>query len=401
MKPLAYKMRPTSFDDVIGQDHLVGKNGVIYKMLETNKLFSMILSGPPGTGKTTISEIITDKYELHHAKFNASTDNKAALKSIIDANKHYGSLLLIIDEIHRMKKDVQDYLLRYVEDGSIIMVGLTTLNPYHAINPAIRSRCHILQLKEIQDEDIIKVLEKAHIFYNPSVSIDQDVFSYIASIAAGEIRTAINMLETLMIIEDKHLTIEYAVNTIQKPNLALDKDGDNYYDILSGLQKSIRGSDVDAALHYLARLIVLEDLDSIIRRLLVIAYEDIGLANPSVGPRTYAAAQTALMVGLPEARIPLGNIVVDLALSPKSNSTYLAIDAALKDVASGKSGPLPNNLKNTKLYKYPHDYPSTFVNQQYMPNNLLSRKYYTPKDTGKYERAIKQRYEVIQELKKK
>jgi len=401
MKPLAFKIRPTSFEEVIGQDHIVGKNGVITRMLDSSKLFSMILYGPPGSGKTTVAGIISTTYEFEHAKFNASTDNKAMLKSIIDAGKNYHSIILIIDEIHRMKKDIQDYLLKFLEDGSVVMIGLTTLSPYHSINPAIRSRCHILKFNSHSNDNIIIALKRAKESYDKDIIVDDDVYKYIAESANEEIRTAINMLETLLIANDGHIDLKLAETIIQIPNLSLDKDGDNYFDILSGLQKSIRGSHVDAALHYLARLIVLQDLDSIIRRLLVIAYEDIGLANPELCARIYPASQSVLMVGLPEAKIILGNIVVDLALSPKSNSTYLAIDQAVKDVESGKSGSLPKNLKNPKLYKYPHSFPGAYVVQDYLPENIKDVKYYIPKETGKYERAIKQRFDMINEIKNK
>lgn len=392
MEPLAYRLRPTDFDQIIGQTHLIGPDGVITNMLNKNRLLSMILYGNPGTGKTTIATIVAKKANMNVRNFNASIDNKAKLKSIVAEE----NVLLILDEIHRMKKDIQDFLLPHLESGHIIMIGITTVSPYHSVNPAIRSRCHIYRLNDFSDSDIYELLLKTakELEYN----LEDDVARYISTAAGKEIRTALNMLESLMIVGEVNL--ERAEEIIQEPNLSLDKNGDNYFELLSGLQKSIRGSDVNSALHYLAKLLIIEDLVSITRRLKVIAYEDIGLANPDVGPRVFAACESALQLGMPEARIPLATITVDLALSPKSNSAYAALDEAIADVKAGNTGQLPTHLKNRYKYVYPHNYPGALVKQRYFPTN--ERKlYYKPKTTGKYEKALKDRYKIIEDFFKK
>lgn len=392
MEPLAYRIRPNDFKDVIGQDHLIGENGVITLMLKNNRLLSMILYGNPGTGKTTIANIVAKKANMNVRHFNASIDNKAKLKSIVEEE----NVLLILDEIHRMKKDIQDFLLPHLESGHITMIGITTVSPYHSVNPAIRSRAHIYRLRDFNERDIYHYLLK--ISGDLDYILAEDVAGYISYAAGKEIRTALNMLESLMIVGEVNL--ERAQEIIMEPNLALDKDGDNYYELLSGLQKSIRGSDVNSSLHYLAKLIILEDLVSICRRLRVIAYEDIGLANPEIGPRVHAATESAIQLGLPEARIPLSVIVVDMALSPKSNSAYVALDTAIQDVKAGNTGQLPSHLKNKKQYKYPHSYPNALLKQRYFPTSDRKR-YYEAKETGKYEKALKQRYDVIEDFFKK
>jgi len=397
MKPLAHKVRPTTFDEVFGQNHIVGKNGIVRKMLEKDKLFSMIFYGNPGTGKTTVAEIICGQFEFGHAKFNASTDSKAELKKIISSSKMYGTIIIIIDEIHRMNKDIQDYLLSFIEDGTVIMIGITTLSPYHSVNPAIRSRCHLIRFNPLEHSDIVKLLRRANKLAD-NREIPDDVYDYIASSSNNEVRTAINIMEIITTTLDD-ITLKQAEELINMPNLNLDKNEGNYYDALSGLQKSIRGSDVDASLHYLARLLLTDDLNSIMRRLLVIAYEDIGLANPELISRVYPACMSALAVGMPEARIIFGNIVIDLALSPKSNSSYLAIDSAIKDLESGKSGVLPKHLKIDSLYKYPHNYPYSIVKQQYLPDEFEDSKYYIPKESSPYEKNLKKRLENITKLK--
>lgn len=405
MKPLAFRVRPTSFDDIVGQDHLVGPKGVIRKMIDNNQLFSMILYGPAGCGKTSIAEIISSYFSLYTYSFNASCDSKAKLKEIADAAKLYQNTILIIDEIHRMKKDIQDFLLPFVESGALTIVGLTTENPYRSINPAIRSRTHIYRLNEITKDDVISLLKKTIIKENMK-NVNDEILNYIAVVSSCEVRSALNMLEITNMLEESEITLDNVKALIGKKSFAIDEEGESYYDIASAMIKSIRGSDPDAAIHYLARFLQSEDIEFIGRRLLCLTYEDIGLGNPNVGPRVYAAVQSALQLGLPEARLPLAYAVVDLATSPKSNSTYTAINQALEDLNELTSMQIPPHILNKELksgkyqYKYPHDYEGGYVKQQYMPDSLLGKTYYEPKETGSYERAIKEYLKKIKSSSK-
>lgn len=404
MEPLASKIRPKKFSNIYGQDHLIGTNGPIFRMVKNNKLQSLVLYGDPGIGKTTLAIVIANELNKPYQLFNASNDNKATLKDIID---NHSDSILIIDEIHRMKKDIQDYLLPHLEDGSITIIGLTTINPYHSLNPPVRSRTLIYRLKPLQYQDLEKIfydglehLESHHKFSN-------DAKKYLISCANGDVRSLLNYLEaTVNTIDTEQVSLDDVQRTIQIASVSIDKDGENYYDTLSGLQKSIRGSDVNAALHYLARLLMADDLLPLIRRIYAICYEDIGLANPGLGPKVHAACEIALDLGMPEAKLPLSVIVIDLALSPKSNSAYLAVSKAMEDVEKGKTGPIPLHLKNTysfdpsqKSYLYPHDYPGSWVKQQYLPDIIKDAKYYDPKETGKYEKALKERLEAIEKAK--
>ncbi len=407
-KPLAYRLRPNHFDDIVGQDHLVGQNGVLRKMQAQNVYTSVILYGPPGTGKTSIAQVMGNAYGLNTYTFNASTDTKEALKTIVSHAKHYGAFL-IVDEIHRMKKDIQDFLLPHVEDGTITMVGLTTNNPYHSVNAAIRSRAHVYKLNGLSKEDIYAFLQRILSKHKSefSATFSEETLHYIAQHSQNDIRGAINRLELLDRIHPKEIiSIEIAENVLQKPTLSLDKDEDNYYNILSAFQKSIRGSDVDASLHYLGRLLAMEDLDSILRRMTVIAYEDIGLANPSVFSKMHAVTEAVHRLGLPEARIPLSAMVIDLALSPKSNAAVASIDAALKDIDAGKTPKIPNHLINIDNfeakdnYLYPHNYADHWVNQSYLPDELRESRYYTASEVGKYELALTKRYKELLARKK-
>lgn len=403
MKPLAYRIRPKSFDDIVGQDHLVGPKGVITKMVENNSIFSMILYGPAGCGKTSIASVISDMFPLYCYSFNASTDSKAKLKDIFDTGKLYPNIICIIDEIHRMKKDIQDYLLPFLEDGSVTIIGLTTENPYRVINPAIRSRCHVYRMNEIGVADVKALLINTSRKENLK-NLSDEILDYIVNASSCEIRTALNMLEITNMLDDEDLTLENVKALIGKKAFLMDQEGENYYDCASAMIKSIRGSDPDAALHYLARLLQSEDLEFITRRLMCSAYEDVGLGNPNVGPRVMAACDAALKLGLPEARIPLGYAIVDLATSPKSNSTYLGINAAIGDLENLKSMKIPPHILNKELksgkyeYKYPHDYEGGWVDQQYLPDELIDKIYYNPKTTGNYEKGI---IEFMNKLKKK
>jgi putative ATPase len=404
MQPLAYRIRPKEFSDIIGQDHLVGPNGIITKMLNQNKLFSMILYGNPGCGKTSIAEIIASFYPMSSFSFNASTDNKEKLKDIADSTKYYDDTICIIDEIHRMNKNTQDFLLPFMESGKLIIIGLTTENPYRSINPAIRSRCHVYRMNEITKSDIITLLERT-IKKENMIDIPEDIIEYISTASKNDLRTALNMLEVISMLDKDELTLDNAYHIIGEKAFLIDEKGEYYYDCASAMIKSIRGSDPDAALHYLARLLQTEDLQFICRRLLCSTYEDIGLGNPNVGPRVYAACKAALELGLPEARLPLAYAIVDLATSPKSNSTYLAIDEALADLDKLSSLKIPPHILNKELksgkyeYKYPHDYKNAYVDQQYLPDELLGKTYYNPKDTGSYEKAIKEFMKKLKEGK--
>lgn len=385
MEVLADKLRPKCIDDIIGQKHLVGEDKVIRNLVENNHIVSMILYGKPGIGKTSIACAIANQIDKPYRMLNATINNKQDFDIVIEEAKMNGEMIIIMDEIHRLNKDKQDLLLPYIENGLIILIGMTTSNPYHKINPAIRSRCQIFELKELTTEDIKEGLDKAS-KYLKDIVIDDDAKSTIARLSSGDLRSAINLLEvSYYATKDKHVTLDVVEKINAKAVFFSDANEDGHYDVLSGLQKSIRGSDVDASLHYLARLIAEGDLDSIYRRLSVIAYEDIGLANPAMGPKVMAAIHASELVGLPEARIPLGTLVAEMALSPKSNSAHVALDAALADIESGTTGNLPNHIKtNSPLYKYPHDYPNAWVKQQYLPDNIKNKKYYNPKP-NKYE----------------
>lgn len=398
-EPLALKLRPNKLDDIIGQKHLVGEDKILRNLVQNKKLFSMILYGKPGIGKTTIAISLVKELGLKYRMLNAVINNKKDFDVVVEEAKMFGSLVVIMDEIHRLNKDKQDLLLPYLESGIITLIGMTTSNPYHKINPAIRSRCQIFELKELNDEDIMYALEKIN--KNKvleKIKIDADVIKQISILSGGDLRYAYNLVEVCYYAtKDHHITMDILKKINSKPVLFHDKNEDGHYDVISAFQKSIRGSDVNAALHYLARLIEAEDLDIIYRRMSVIAYEDIGLANPSIGPKVEAAINASERLGLPEARIPLGNIVVELALSPKSNTSHLALDAALNDIRRGNTGNVPNHIKTNSIdYKYPHDYPNNWVKQQYLPDNIKDRKYFKPKANSKYEQSLKQVYENLE-----
>ncbi|NPC93495.1 replication-associated recombination protein A [Bacillus sp. WMMC1349] len=421
MKPLAYRMRPTKIEEILGQDHLVGEGKIIQRMVKAKHLSSMILYGPPGIGKTSIATAIAGSTSIAFRKLNAVIHNKKDMEAVAAEAKMSGQVILILDEVHRLDKGKQDFLLPYLENGMITMIGATTANPYHAINPAIRSRTQIFELHPLQVDEIKIAIKRAlddeyRGLGSYHITIDEKALEHFSTGCGGDVRSALNAVELAVLSTkaDEHghiqISLETAEECLQKKSFSYDKDGDAHYDVISAFQKSIRGSDVHAALHYLARLIEGGDLESLARRLLVIAYEDIGLANPQAGGRTLQAIQTAERIGFPEGRIPLANAVIELSLSPKSNSAILAIDHALADVRSGKIGDVPSHLKDAHYkgahelgrgleYKYPHDYHNGWVEQQYLPDPLKNKVYYQPKQTGKFELALKQVYEKL--MKKK
>ena len=399
---LAMKLRPNTLEEVIGQEHLLGKDKVLYNLIKNKKLFSMILYGKPGIGKTTIALMIVNELGLRYKVLNAVINNKKDFDIAVEEAKMNHGLILIMDEIHRLNKDKQDLLLPFLESGLITLIGMTTSNPYHAINPAIRSRCQLYELKELSDNDIKKGIKRL-IDKNvlEGLTLNEEAIDYIIKVSSSDLRFAYNLIEVAYYASsDKNIDINLLKNICNKPNIFHDKNEDGYYDVISALQKSIRGSDVNASLHYLARLINAGDLDIIIRRLSVIAYEDIGLANPSIGPKLDAVINAVLRLGLPEASIPLASIVIEMALSPKSNSAVLAINNALNDVISAHCGNVPEHIKTTSPnYKYPHDYPNHFVKQEYLPENIRNRKYYNPQNNInelKYKEVLKK----IEDLRK-
>ena len=400
--PLAVKLAPTKLSDVLGQEHLIGKDKVIYNLIKNKKLFSMILYGKPGIGKTSLAKVIVNELDVRYRILNATINNKKDFDVLVEEAKLYNGIVLIMDEIHRMNKDKQDLLLPYVENGLITLIGLTTSNPYHAINPAIRSRCHLFELKPLSKKNIIDGIKKACKSDElKNVNIDKDAIEYIADVSLDDLRYAYNLLELAYYTNKDHLVnIDTLKEISVKPAFSFDKGEDSFYDTLSALQKSIRGSDVNAALHYLGRLLMANDLESIARRLSVIAYEDIGLANPSIGPKLDAAINASIRVGMPEARIPLSEIVIEMSLSPKSNSAITAIDKVISDIETGKCGNIPKHIRITANgYKYPHDYPNDWVNQQYLPDNLKNKKYYIPKETSQYEKNLKAINDNLEKLK--
>lgn len=417
---LAIRMRPKNIDQVIGQKHLVGEGKIIRRMVEANRLSSMILYGPPGIGKTSIASAIAGTTKFAFRTFNATVDSKKRLQEIAEEAKFSGGLVLLLDEIHRLDKTKQDFLLPLLENGLIIMIGATTENPFFSVTPAIRSRVQIFELEPLTNDDIKQAIQTALAdtergFAFP-VQLDDDALDFIATSTNGDLRSAFNSLDLAVLSTSadnsgvRHITLDIMENSLQKSYITMDKDGDGHYDVLSALQKSIRGSDVNASLHYAARLIEAGDLPSLARRLTVIAYEDIGLANPDAQIHTVTALEAAQKLGFPEARILIANIVIDLALSPKSNSAYVAIDKALSDLRQNGNLAIPRHLRdghyagskelgNAKDYKYPHNYPGNWVQQNYLPEKIKNADYFTPNENGKYERALGMTKNKIDQLK--
>ena len=407
-QPLAYRLRPESLDEIIGQKHLVGKNGVIRKCINEDTIFSLIFFGPPGIGKTTLAEVIAKELNKPFRRFNAVTGNKKELDEIFDEAYEKGSLILVCDEVHRLNKDKQDLLLPHVEDGSIILLGATTANPYHSINPAIRSRCHLFELYALTKDDVKEAINyalKSEKGLNNKFKMDDDAIDLITNTVNGDIRYALNILELASIIaKDKHITkadVEDQCKVVAQRSWGSE---DGYYDLLSAFQKSIRGSDVNAALYYLSLLAQAGDLESIERRLLVIGYEDIGLANPAAAARTINACQTAEHVGFPEAIIPLGLQVIDLCLSPKSRTAVDAThDAA--DFVKNHAYEVPKYIRLTPVGmdnqdKYDYTRYDCFRKIQYLPDEVKDVEFIKSFNGNRYEQQLKQIYEELKKTKR-
>ncbi len=419
--PLADRIRPQGIEDIVGQRHLLGEGKALRNIIESGELPNLIFYGPSGIGKTTLASIIALRTNRKFHKLNGTSASTADIKAIVaelDTLAAPNGILLYLDEIQYFNKKQQQTLLDYIERGEITLIASTTENPYFYIHGAILSRCTVFEFKSVEAEDIIPAVQKAFRFLederNITVEADEDVLLHIARSCGGDVRKAMNSAElcVLSTLPDENgrvnITKEKANELTQKSAMKYDREGDEHYDILSAFQKSMRGSDPDGALHYLARLLEAGDLPSATRRLMVCAAEDVGLAYPMILPIVKAAVDMALMVGLPEARIPLADAVVLVCNSPKSNSAYLAYDAAAADIRAGKSGPIPRQLQNKhfdgednknkgQFYKYPHDYPHHYVRQQYLPDVLKDRAYYQFGD-NKNEQAAKDYWDKIKKL---
>lgn len=410
LKPLAFRMRPTSLEEVIGQEHLVGENGFLTSSVKQGIPISFILFGEPGTGKTTIAECYANSLGAHFTLINAVTSNKKDLVDAIEDSKKYPCSIIIIDEIHRLNKDKQDILLPSVENGTIYLIGATTANPYISINKAIRSRLHLLEVKRLSNEGVIEALKRASTSskgLKNKIDIDDEALEAIAKKSNGDVRFALNYLEILSItFINQHIDKDKVNSVVKVSNSSIDNDENGHYDSVSAMQKSIRGSDVNAALYYAARILASGDMESLTRRLLVTAYEDVGIANPQAAMRTKIAIDSAYEVGLPEAIIPLGVAIVDLALSPKSKEACLAMERAYKEA---KETPLdvldylrytPVNIQ--EIDKYPYDNPDIWIYMQYLPEIIKNIEFYKPnlETKSKYEKALNDQYLKIKQIKR-
>lgn len=418
MSNLATRMRPQKIEDVIGQEHLTAPDKILGRMVAAKQMSSIILYGPPGTGKTSMASALSGSLNIPFEYFNASTDDKKKLQTIAkEAEKQ--PVILLLDEIHRLDKPKQDFLLPYTENGQIILVGATTENPYISINPAIRSRATLLEIKSVTANAIADLLEqsltKDSVLKEYKVDVSRDTLLFIANNTDGDVRKALNSFELAILstpVNQDTVTITTQVmeEILQKKVLAGDKDGSEHYNLLSAFQKSIRGSDVNASLHYLARLILSGDLIGICRRLSIIAFEDIGLANPTAVTLTKNAIDVARDTGFPEARIPLAMAVVELALSPKSNNAYMALDRAIADINDPEiDTTIPAHLRDAHYkgadkmgvvgYNYPHDYNAHYTPQQYLPTSLTNAFYLDTENlTTTHEHELVDRARMIADL---
>ncbi|NYF24974.1 replication-associated recombination protein A [Sporosarcina sp. JAI121] len=424
-EPLAFRMRPRNIDEIAGQKDIIGEKTALYRMIKNGHVPSMLLYGEPGIGKTSLAHAIAGTTNLPFIAMNATVSGKKDVEDVVAESRITGKVLLFLDEIHRFNKLQQDTLLPHVESGAIVLIGATTENPYHDVNPAIRSRCgEIRQLSRLEPDDLLVVLEKAMSdeergLGRMPITITDDQLTMIAEGVNGDARKALTVLESAVSASDEvdgKIIIEdwLLENLLGRIGLFGDKKGSHFYNLLSALQKSVRGSDVDAAIYYLANLLETGDLVAVNRRLLVMAYEDVGLASPEVGPHVLAATDAAVRLGMPEARIPLANAVIEMCLASKSNSAYKAIDAAVNAINEGKTGDIPLHLRDThyagaaKLghvgYKYPHDSPlgsfGGWIDQQYLPDKIKNISFYKPVIAGE-EKKMGSIYDRLKEFRKK
>ena len=426
-QPLPYRMAPRNLDEYVGQEHIVGKGKLLRRMIEADRLSSVILFGPPGTGKTALARVIANCTTSNFRSLNAVTSGVSDIKAVIDDARNPlisegKKTVLFIDEIHRFNKLQQDALLPFVEDGTIILVGATTENPFFEVNKALVSRSTVLQLYSLKDEDIAKILrnavdDKERGYGLTDVRISESTLSKIAALSGGDARNSLKALELAVTTTPPgadgsiEITDEVVSDCMQNRTVLFDKDGESHYDNISAMIKSMRGSDPDAAVLYLARALAGgEDIEFLARRILICASEDVGLANPNALLVANAAYQAAASVGMPEARIPLAEACIIVAASPKSNASYLAINKALDDVRNGDTGSVPMHLRNAPAkgmedlgysvgYKYAHDFPGHVVKQQYMPDAVKDRKYYEPTDIG-YEKRIAEYLNYVERMTK-
>ena len=415
-QPLADLLRPNTLDEVYGQEHILDKGAVLRRLIDSGNIPNMIFYGPSGTGKTTVANIIAKQTNRKLYQLNATTASTADIKNIVaelDTLMAPNGVLLYLDEIQSFNKKQQQSLLEYIENGKITLIASTTENPYFYVFNAILSRSTVFEFKQLSSEAVLQAVRRAVSFLEQRTALiavcEDGALEYISSACGGDLRKALNAVEVLFSAgipqgNNLPLTLDDAKIVTQKSAMRADRDGDNHYDLLSALQKSIRGSDPDAACHYLARLLEVGQMQSACRRLMVIAAEDIGLAYPMILPIVKSCVDMALMLGMPEARIPLGDAAVLMATSPKSNTGHVALDAALADVRQGKTGDFPRHLQNMHVdsytmeceqgYQYPHDFPNRWVRQQYLPDNLVGTHYYTYGD-NKLEQAAKQYWAAI------
>lgn len=411
--PLADRIRPASLDEVVGQSHLIGKNRPLSKIIESGHIPNMIFYGPSGVGKTTVARIIANSANMRLHKLNGTTASTGDIKDVVsEVGTFIGSngILLYLDEIQYLNKKQQQSLLEYIEDGSVTLIASTTENPYFYVYNAILSRSTVFEFKPVQPAELERAVRRGFSLMTEETGVeyvlDDEAVKYICSGCGGDVRKSLNTVELCALTcDDGKISLDLAQQLTQRSNMRYDRDGDQHYDLLSALQKSIRGSDENAALHYAARLLAAGDLISICRRLLVIASEDIGLAYPQAVPIVKACVDSAMQLGLPEARIPIGEAVILLATSPKSNSAYNAINAALADVQHGEAYDFPRQLQNVHCdgagaavkgqhYLYPHDYPNHWVKQQYLPDAIKNKVYYQYGD-NKHENAAKEYWSKI------